>query len=325
MQPTGLPSREKRGSDSVLFNRMKASAATSRAVTADAIDRRPLGSVVIPAHQEAPVIRRCLDALYTGIDHQDLDVVVVCNGCTDDTAQIARESPYPVAVFDLPVASKPAALRCGDANARVLPRLYLDADVILRGDSAVEVLRRLADGAVAARPPLAYDYSHSTGLVRSYYRARSRMPAVLGSLWGAGVYGVSEVGRGRFGDFPDVTADDAWIDQQFTRDEIEIVDCAPVVVIAPRRAGDLLRVLRRVYRGKTDGDAADAEVRTSETTRSAVSDLRRLAGAGPRPAMDALTYAGMAIIARLMLRLAPGAGRAGAHRWERDHSTRNST
>ena len=212
----------------------------------------PLGSVVIPAHDEAAVIGRCLDALFTGFQEGELDVVVVCNGCSDETAALARSSRHPVRVAKLRSASKPAALRWGDAAAREFPRLYLDADVVLPGSAARVVLERLRSGALAARPPIRYEASGASAPVRSYYRARSRVPAVLGSLWGAGVYGLSATGRSRFGPFPDVVADDLWVDRLFDEGEVEIVDSAPVVVSVPRRSRDLLRVLRRTYRGKRE-------------------------------------------------------------------------
>ena len=161
------------------------------------------------------VIRRTLDALFTGFGPDELDVVVVCNGCTDDTAWRARACGHSVRVIELPAASKPAALRSGDAAARVFPRLYLDADVLMPGSAARVVLERLRTGVLAARPPIRYEIDGASSLVRSYYRARSRVPAVLGSLWGAGVYGLSESGRGRFGAFPDVVADDLWVDRLF--------------------------------------------------------------------------------------------------------------
>jgi hypothetical protein len=41
----------------------------------------PIGFVVIPAHNEAAVIRRSLDALLAGFAPNELHVVVACNGC----------------------------------------------------------------------------------------------------------------------------------------------------------------------------------------------------------------------------------------------------
>jgi glycosyltransferase involved in cell wall biosynthesis len=276
-----------------------------------------LGSVIVPAHDESARIRRCLDALFAGIAPGELDVIVVCNGCRDDTAQLARVSGHPIRVIELDTASKPAALRAGDAAALALPRIYLDADVVLQGSAARTVLERLRAGAVAARPPIRYDSSGSSAPVRSYYRARSRVPALLGSLWGAGVYGLSGAGRSRFNAFPDVVADDLWVDRHFAPDEIEIVPCAPVVVTVPRSTRDLVRVLRRAYRGKAETADVDPHGRARRTTGSAVRQLRRLAAAGPFAALDAATYAAFAAGARLAL-ASPRAG----PRWERDDSSR---
>jgi glycosyltransferase involved in cell wall biosynthesis len=280
-------------------------------------DTSPLGSIVIPAHNEEALIGRCLDTLFTGIERSDLDVIVVCNGCTDDTAGLARSSGHPIRVFELSEGSKPMALRVGDSAAMTFPRLYLDADVLLAGSAARPILERLRSDAVAARPPIAYDSRRSSVLVRSYYRARARIPAVHGALWGAGVYGLSEQGRRRFEAFPDVVGDDLWVDRHFRRDEIEVVDCAPVVVAAPRRARDLLHVLHRTYRGKREALPADRPARgLPRTAPSVLQDLARLLVRSPASAFDAAIYAGFAIVGRLAPRRSAG--------WERDDSSRVS-
>jgi glycosyltransferase involved in cell wall biosynthesis len=265
--------------------------------------RLVLGSVVIPAHNEAGVIARCLDALFEGFEPGELDVVVACNGCVDDTAARARSSGHPIRVLELDEASKPAALRAGDNATQTFPRLYLDADVVLPGSAARHVLERLRDGAIAAR---------------------SRMPAVLGSLWGAGVCGLSAAGRSRFDAFPDVVGDDLWLDRQFDCGEVEIVDCVAVVVTTPRRTRDLVHVLRRTYRGKGETAAAPvAHDRSRETTRSALEDLSRSAASGPAAALDAATYAAFAAGARLALAVGTACRRSVSERgWERDDSSR---
>ena len=285
--------------------------------------RQPLGSIVIPAHNEAAVLGRCLDALFAGFAPDELDVIVVCNGCADATPTVARSSRHSVEVIERRAASKPVALRAGDAAANAFPRIYLDADVVLPGSAARVVLERLRAGSVAARPPIRYDSSGSSALVRSYFRARSRVPAVLGSLWGAGVYGLSEAGRRRFGTFPDVVGDDLWVDRHFDRSEVEIVDCAPVVVTVPRRSRDLVRVLRRTYAGKAEAVPATDLEATPETAGSTVHDLGRLAGAGPAAALDAATYAAFAAGGRLALALAPWPSVRGADQgWARDETSR---
>jgi glycosyltransferase involved in cell wall biosynthesis len=300
------------------------------AVTQQPLRRPLLGSVVIPAHDEAPVIRRCLDALLTGFGPGELDVVVVCNGCRDGTAARARAAGHAepaghaVRVVELGVASKPAALRAGDGAARAFPRLYVDADVVVPGAAARLVLKRLRAGALAARPPIRYDSSEASAPVRSYYRARSRVPAVLGSLWGAGVYGLSEAGRRRFASFPDVVADDLWVDRLFDRSEVEIVDCPPVVVAVPRRSRDLVRVLRRAYRGKAEtSPTPDRDDPGPNTIGSMVRDLGKLSVTGLVPALDAATYASFAAGARITLALPLlDQDPRPAETWERDDSSR---
>ena len=284
---------------------------------------RLVGSVVVPAHNEAGVVRRCLDGLFDGLVPGELDVTVVCNGCSDETAHIARSSSHPVRVIELAEASKSAALRAGDAAALAFPRLYLDADVVLAGSAAKRVLGHLATGALAARPPLRYDTSRSSVLVRSYFRARSNMPAVLGCLWGAGVYGLSSAGRSRFDTFPDLGADDLWLDRQFEPSEIEIVDCAPVTVTAPKRSRDLLHTLRRTYRGKDEtGGTSGADPRARRITARAVRDLLQLLHSGPQSGADAIVYAGFAVAGRIRAALIRITRGAKPTVWERDNSSR---
>ena len=288
-----------------------------------AVESRRLGSVVIPAHNEAAVIGRCLNALFDGAEPGQLDVVVVCNGCRDATAEVARSSGHPIQVIELATASKAAALRAGDAVARTFPRLYLDADVVLPGESARRVLEHLAAGAVAARPPIRYEIDRASVLVRCYYRARSRIPAVLHSLWGAGVYGVSAAGRRRFDVFPDLGADDLWIDSQFDTAEIDIVACDPVSVAVPRRSRDLFRTLRRTYRGKEEtlGSAASVQ-RSRATTLRAIGDLARLCIRSPTLGLDAAIYAMFAIGARILFAVAKTAPAPRGIVWERDETSR---
>ena len=83
-------------------------------------------SVVIAAHNEAAVIGTCLDALIA----PDIDITVVANGCSDNTAAVAASRPG-VRVIDLPAPGKSAALNAGDAVAVGFPRAYLDADIPL--------------------------------------------------------------------------------------------------------------------------------------------------------------------------------------------------
>ena len=142
-------------------------------------------SIVIAAHNESAVISRCLDALRDVIAGGTVQVIVVCNGCNDDTARIAR-SHAGVTVLELAVASKVAALRAGDRIAPTGPRIYLDADVVMTSRAALAVVEALRPGrALAARPPIHFDSTGAGWAVRRWYVVRERLPSIRTALWGA--------------------------------------------------------------------------------------------------------------------------------------------
>ncbi len=205
--------------------------------------------MIIPAHNEAAVIARTLAPLAPVAATRQLEVIVACNGCTDDTAAIARGFDG-VTVLELGQSSKAAALNAGDAAASQWPRLYLDADVEISPGTVRAVFTALNSGHVlAARPEARFDLQDAHPLIRSYYRTKLRLPSARGGLWGAGVYGLSREGRQRFQQFPGLTADDLFVDRLFEPAEKAVLDVAPVVVRPPRTPKDQVAVLHRVYRG----------------------------------------------------------------------------
>jgi hypothetical protein len=280
-----------------------------------------VGSVIIPAHDEERVIGRCMDALLSDVAPGALEVLVVCNGCTDRTPQIAA-GYAPVRVLRLPEASKLAALRAGDAVASVFPRLYLDADVELRGADAIRVLQELDAGpALAARPPLQYDTSGCSWPVRRYYRARVLVPGLMGRLWGAGVYALSEAGHKRVAAWPDGVADDLFVDSSFADHEIAIVSSGPVVVHPARTARSLAAVLARGIRLKSVASPAFAtDTAVSPGLRQGLRDTLRglldLLRERPTQGIDVAVYAGIATWSRVTARTRATAG------WTRDESSR---
>jgi hypothetical protein len=277
-----------------------------------------LGSIVIPAHNEAAVIGRCLDALFTGLAPGEVEVVVVCNGCTDTTAEVARKSPHRVTVLEIAVPSKIAALRAGEQAVSALPRLFLDADVVLSGQTAKVLLTRLAEpSVVAARPPIRYDASASSWLVRRFYTARAQLPNVMGSLWGAGVYGLSAAGRARFREFPMVVAEDLFVDRLFTTEEVEVLPIAPVIVTCPRTARGLLNVLKRTYRGNAALTGVPGLPRPG--TGVTLRQLARLARRGVPSLRDAIIYGSFVIFGRVAARYGP----SHIGMWERDETSRS--
>jgi glycosyltransferase involved in cell wall biosynthesis len=276
------------------------------------------GSIVIPAWNEEAVIERTLCTLFEGLSTPDglPDVVLAANGCTDDTVGRARRLGLPIRILDLPPVGKAAAIRAAEDVAPDLPRLYLDADVVLHGSAANTVLESLQSGSLAARPPVQYDLDGCSWPVRCFFRTRSRLPSVRGDLCGAGIYGVSAAGRARFGQIPDVTGDDLFVARHFSQDEVVVPSCRAVEVRAPRTTAALVRTLTRVYAGNRTLARSHPEL-AAPTTSTTMRELLDLADS-PVHAMEVAAYAGLVIAGRV------GSLRRRGGTWARDHTARVS-
>lgn len=207
-------------------------------------------SVIIPAYNESTVIARCINALREGFQPEELAIIVVCNGCTDDTAGRARALGKEIKVLETPVGNKTLALNMADKEATGWPRFYVDADVVLRSGDLRLLAARLAKGDVHAVAPLPeYDFTSSSYPVRAYFDIHKRLPMYREGIGGSGVYGLSQSGRSRFVEFPDVTADDCFVRLQFQNNERATVFNCSSVVTTPARLSDLLAVIYRAYYG----------------------------------------------------------------------------
>lgn len=274
-------------------------------------------SIVIPAHNEQAVIVRCLRALPL----DEAEVVVVCNGCTDDTASVAATVHPAVRVETVPDASKTRALNHGDSIARSYPRIYLDADAVLSADAVKALCVPLeAGGALATSPAVIHDLSQSSALVRSYYRIWSELPSVGGDIVGCGAYAVSAEGRQRFDVFPELLGDDHFVRDVFRPAERLIVD-ATSTVTAPRTVRDLVRRKVRVFTGNRLVYAAQPGGRTRGRKRQVewLGVVRR----DRRRVFDAPVYLVVTVVAKGISRWRHFRGDHLA--WGRDESSRDFT
>ena len=209
-----------------------------------------LGSVVVPAHQEAGRIGVLVRSLREGWRPGELDVVVVSNGSTDGTAEAAEaaaaDAGLDLRVLDLEAPGKAAALKAGDQVTRS-PRLYLDADVRCSATTARALLRAVGDGrADVAVPRRVLDLSGCTRAARMYHCAWAGLPWVEEQLAGRGAYCLSERAGQLLARFPAVMADDR-LATTLVPSERAVVLPDPVVVTPPRNLREVLVVRRRVY------------------------------------------------------------------------------
>jgi glycosyltransferase involved in cell wall biosynthesis len=276
-------------------------------------------TVIVPAHNEAQVIGRLLTKLVATARPGEFDVIVVANGCTDDTAGVAGSFGPPVRVLSLPAASKRAALAAGDRAARGFPRIYADADIELGTDDvrAIESeLRR--PGVLAAGPELVLAMDGRPWLVRWYYDVWTRLPEVRRGLFGRGVVGVSEAGHVRIASLPPVLADDLAASLSFSPGERAIADGARVVVHPPRTAADLMR--RRVRAAVSVTQIEHTEGAPGATARTQPTDLLAIARTGPGMTLRVVVFLAVAVVARMRARRAIRRGDYST--WLRDESSR---
>lgn len=275
-------------------------------------------SVIVPASNESAVIGGTLAALLDDAQPEELEVIVVCNGCTDDTSQIAAGFGPAVRVVETPCRSKSKALNLGDQVAQSFPRFYVDADIRLHTSDIRTIAEALsASRAVVASPALELDASTSSWSVRAYHRIWVRLPAIRAGLVGRGVYCMTQEGRDRFGAFPDVIADDLFMHVVFEpASRLSVTSCSSEVR-APQTLKALLERKTRACAGNRQLQTIAGNVAGGDTTAwlRVVAEDRRLA-------WDVPVYVFVTLVAMLRGRWKLLRGEVGT--WNRDESTRSA-
>ena len=259
-------------------------------------------TIILPAHDEAGYIDACLAHLLDQ-DHADpVQVVVVANGCTDDTADRARaHAPrftargWALRVEELAQGGKIGALNHGDTCAGPGVRLYLDADIHMGPRLLSGIMRvldtaepRYAGGRLVVAPA-------RSPVSRAYARFWQKLPFVAQGVTGAGLFAVNQAGRARWGAFPQIISDDTFVRLQFSEAERFLVDelyqwplvegFSPLVPV--RRRQDLgVAEIARLY---------PALIAHQGHVRPGRAELLRLAAADP---IGFATYAAVAMAVR---------------------------
>jgi glycosyltransferase involved in cell wall biosynthesis len=264
-------------------------------------------SVIIPAYNEEAGIGRVLGELTQSPDAgPDIEILVAPNGCTDNTADVAHV--YGVRVVQVSTASKTAALNAADAEVTGA-RVYLDADII----AAPQLIRALGEalserGVHAAVPRAEVDLTGSSLPVRAFYAVHARLPVFSGRLFGRGCIALSAEARARFAEFPNIIADDMFLDAIVHSSEKREID-AVVRVPAPRRLADLIR---RVARARAGNKQFFGWVSSHGRAYGAVTDpvpgsargswLRDVVLRSPKLLPAALCYVAVILLAEAKLR-----------------------
>jgi glycosyltransferase involved in cell wall biosynthesis len=304
-------------------------------------------SIIMPAYNESAVIARTLASVSQSLGDLPGEIIVVCNGCVDDTYaivnQFASQSGVPVTAIDLAEGSKIAALNAGDAAATGFPRFYLDADIELSPNAIRSVTQVLEAGVVhAAAPRMHCDMASASWPVQAFYRTWLHRPYHRHGHVGSGFVGISQVGRERFDRFPDIIADDEFVRRQFAADERQVVLDASFTIHVPRDIRSLIKVKTRSRLGTQQLEqrfpelTSNAQSSRSRNSNSETSDSDAMAGestssvdpkkqsSAPQVAqpsrLDQLAYACVVLCSRWRANRQFRTGKFG--HWERDETSR---
>jgi cellulose synthase/poly-beta-1,6-N-acetylglucosamine synthase-like glycosyltransferase/peptidoglycan/xylan/chitin deacetylase (PgdA/CDA1 family) len=154
-------------------------------------------TVIVPAYNEREGIESAVRSLAGGDHPGGIDVIVVDDGSTDDTADIAESLGLPnVRVIRKPNGGKSSALNTGVAAATTDIIVMVDGDTVFEGDSVRQLVQPFADpevGAVAGnvkvgnRASLVARWQHieyviGFNLDRRLYESLRCMPTVPGAI-----------------------------------------------------------------------------------------------------------------------------------------------
>jgi len=274
-------------------------------------------SIIVPAYNESAVIGRCLSALNTNKEgNNELEVIVICNGCTDNSAEIARSFPN-VQVLETSVSSKTNALNLGERVANTFPRLFLDADLIISRAEIERCFEHLnKPGIHLIAPPMDINLDRSPTSVRAYYAIWKQLPYFKSRV--GGVFAISKAGRERFGEFPNIIADDAFVRAHFDENERLVPNDCSFEVAPPRSLKDLVKI-------KTRSRFGNVQLRSQipdlfKDTENAANSLLALLFSKPSLIPAAIVYAYIQLMTYWGCKKRLKS--SDYHTWERDDSSR---
>ena len=276
--------------------------------------------VVIPAHDEEATIARTLR--HMGAPEAGRSrTIVVCNACSDRTADVVRETMPEAEIIELAEAGKWRAINAGFAAAGEGIVLVVDADIEISRRALDELARELErPGVRAASPAVVFDLSFTDPWVRAYYKIFSRHPYLRVGVGGAGVYGLSVDGRRAIAKLPPLISDDGYVRSRIPMRHQRRVSRGTdgrrikARVRPPRSLRQLLRVEARWRQGDVELSKL-ARVRKHES-----HPLWGMLNEGKVTRGDAVRYLMVKVIGRIMRILTPLDPQRG---WAKDVSSRH--
>ncbi len=276
-----------------------------------------MASVIVPAHNEARVIRRCLDSIMQQTAPVET-VIVACNGCTDNTVELVQRYYPQVICLDIRKPSKTHALNEAEKHVSSFPVFYLDADTVI-SPATVQTITHYMDthpDRLLAAPMPQINTTGSSWFVKQYYRIWLELPYIREGVIGTCSFIMSEAGRQRFDRFPAVINDDGFVRCCFDRHERGNIEGTAITIQAPKTLYSLIKIKTRARLGNMQLDALQLCARPKQADYSGSLKARLFSKA----CLPTLIYIFIALIIRLRARYQ--FNHLDNYTWETDHTSR---
>lgn len=217
-------------------------------------------SIIIPAYNEATVISQTLNFLLNDKCLNGCEIIVVCNGCLDNTAEVVAsyktanlaqlgERNIALNIEQLAQGSKTQAINLGLSVKQYAQVVLLDADIHITGENIIRLVAELYEPNIeVASPKITFDYHQSSWLVRQYYKIAEQ--SLYNSQYRiSNVIALSKNAVEQLGALPEVIADDEYLRRQFSLAQCSLVASLQHRFICPKNVRNLLNALTRVERG----------------------------------------------------------------------------
>jgi len=271
-------------------------------------------SVVIPVYNEASGLAERARSVVSGLPH-GCEVVFVCNGCTDDSQAILEREVSKEATILSCAKGKARAIRLGEQHCSIFPRFYVDSDVWISGDDLARLSACLNDRTLLVSPRIRFDFTGASPTAAALSRFWLALPHGQSSAYHH-VLGISEALRARWGEFPDLIADDTFIEGHANDGEKTIIETVFVTTSPPKNWWAWVQVRVRWQQGINQLVRARHSLPQSQGQSRAI--LKK--AIQPRWALTAALYISSVVLARILAR----SGLFPESAWITDETSRRS-
>lgn len=274
-------------------------------------------TVLMPAHNEASVIACALRPLRDLVETGTISLIVIANGCSDDTAVVAAALCPMAEVLQTQTAGKTQALNLGIERAHPgLPVLCLDADLELTAKATLALVLAVETGALAAVGQMQVDSTLASRVVQAYQRAWTRNPYFANGKFG-GVFALAPKVALSLFPLPEVTGDDEYLRRSIDANGIVFVPECQFTAQSPRTLASLFATRKRALRGARQVQRLGLANPTSNSSMT----MLKASLSHPGHLIDLAVFAAIGLAARLALALE---SQSKAAVWERDLTTRKA-